>query len=83
MKEMMIVMFGLIMAGIITAGLIVLHYELKKKESAHIVEAMKTTVIPAIQEMTKNVLNESMDMVFEKSIDMTKKMTASLMSDDD
>ena len=70
----MVMVFGLMVAGIIGAGLIVLQHLLKKREKADTMESIRTIVIPAMEEMTLDMMDKSMDMIPDKSVVMLKKM---------
>ena len=75
MMMLAMVMFGLMMAGMIGGGLMVLHHLLKRKEQQMTMEKIKTTVIPEMEAMTNRMLNNCMEVAFDKTVEMTKKMT--------
>lgn len=81
MMTLVLVFMGLIMVGMIGAGLIALNHLLKNKERQAAMEAIKTTVLPEMEAMTNRMLEKCMDTAFEKTIDMTKKMTESMYND--
>ena len=70
----MVVVMGIMMIGMITAGLVALHHLLKKKEQQAMMAAIKAEVIPEIESMTSRMLTNSMDMIMNKSMEITKKM---------
>lgn len=74
MMTLVLAFMGLIMVGMIGAGLIVLNHLLKNKERQAAMEMVRTTVIPELESMTNRMLEKSMDMAFNKTAEMTKKM---------
>lgn len=77
------IIFGALVFGIVGAGLIVLNYLLAKKKQEEVFKGVKEAVIPEFESMTKRMLADSMDLVMEKSIAMTKKMMNGSLEDDD
>ena len=73
----MVVLVGIMMIGMIAAGLVVLHHLLKKKEKQEMMTAIKAVVIPEIESMTNRTLERNMDMIMNKSIEVTKQMMES------
>lgn len=73
MMNLVLAMVELMGIGTIGAGLVILHHLLKKKEAQAMAEAFKTTMIPEIKKMTMDMLKESMEIIPDMTIDMTKK----------
>lgn len=71
----MVVLFGLMALAGLIIGLMFLRHALKKRETAYTMETIKTTVIPELEAMTSRMLENSMDMVVNKSVEVAKKMT--------
>lgn len=71
---MLLLVVGLSGLGAITAGAIALHHAFKGKEQRVAMDKIKTEVIPELEQMTKRMMTETMDLVMDKSVEMTKKM---------
>jgi uncharacterized membrane protein YcjF (UPF0283 family) len=83
MVTMVTAIVVLVGAAVIGTGWIMLWHFLKMKEGKEMIEAFRREVIPEIGKMTTNVLNESMDTMIDKSVEVTKKMQKALLEDDD
>lgn len=71
---MVMVMMVTIMVAAIGAGLVILHHSLARKDKQVTMEEIKRNVIPELESMTYRMLDKSMDMIPDKTVDMMKKM---------
>ena len=71
---MVMVMMATILVAAIGAGLIVLHHMLGRKDKQVTMEEIKKDVIPELEAMTYRMLDKTMDMIPDKTVEMTKKM---------
>ncbi len=76
------IIFGALVFGGVGAGLILMNYFLKKKGTENYFNGFKAAIIPEVEGMTKRIMNDSMDLVMDKTVEMTKKMMASNFNED-
>ena len=77
------IIFGALVFSVVGAGLILMNYFLKKKGTENYFKGFKTAVIPEVESMTKRIMNDSMDLVMNKTVEMTKKMMGSDFDEED
>lgn len=73
MTMVMVIMVTL-MVAVIGTGLVVLHHLLGRKDRQVMMDQLKKDVIPELEAMTYRMLDKTMDMIPEKTVEMTKKM---------
>lgn len=71
---MVMVMMVTLMVAAIGAGLVVLHHLLERKDKQVAMDQLKKEVIPELEAMTYRMLDKTMDMIPDKTVEMTKKM---------
>ena len=71
---MVMVMMVVFMVAAIGAGLVILHHMLGRKDKQVTMEEIKNSVIPELETMTYRMLDKTMDMIPDKTVEMTKKM---------
>ena len=71
---MVMVMMVTLMVAVIGAGLVVLHHMLGRKDKQVTMDQLKKDVIPELESMTYRMLDKTMDMIPDKTVEMTKKM---------
>ena len=71
---MVMVMMVVFMVAAIGAGLVILHHMLGRKDKQVTMEEIKNSVIPELEAMTYRMLDKTMDMIPDKTVEMTKKM---------
>lgn len=73
MTMVMVIMVTL-MVAVIGTGLVALHHLLGRKDRQVMMDQLKKDVIPELEAMTYRMLDKTMDMIPEKTVEMTKKM---------
>lgn len=71
---MVMVMMVALMVAVIGAGLVALHHMLGRKDKQVTMDQLKKDVIPELEAMTYRMLDKTMDMIPDKTVEMTKKM---------